>query len=189
MNTKSTPTLLVIISLLLVCAASLAGQAPGDITGIIHSAERPAIAVADMRGTGDAQRNMDIFNSTLWDELSNAGILKMVAKSVYPLEVPQRPQDFKPPAVPANARRGTPPTRNGPWLTDWCGPPVSANYLAFGYTAVQGNQLVLFGWFYDVSQPTTQAAQVLGKLYFGSLDEAGAVKVARDFAADILKQF
>ncbi len=48
-----------------------------------------------MRGTGDAQRNMDTFNSTLWDELSNAGILKMVAKSVYPLEVPQRPQDFK----------------------------------------------------------------------------------------------
>ena len=83
-----------------------AGQAQGDIVGRISSAERPAIAVADMRGAGDAQRNMDTFNSTLWDELSNAGILKMVAKSVYPLEVPQRPQDFKPPAVPANASPG-----------------------------------------------------------------------------------
>ena len=90
MNTKSTLTILAIISLLLGCAASLAGQAQGDIVGRISSAERPAIAVADMRGTGDAQRNMDTFNSTLWDELSNAGILKMVAKSVYPLEVPQK---------------------------------------------------------------------------------------------------
>ena len=118
-----------------------------DITGkIVSPTKRTAIAVADMRGTGDAQRNMDTFNSTLWDELANAGILKMVAKSVYPLEVPQRPQDFKAPTIPANARRGTPPTRNGPWLTDWSGPPVNANDLAFGYTAVQDGKLVLYGW-------------------------------------------
>jgi TolB protein len=30
---------------------------------------------------------------------------------------------------------------------------------------------------------------VIGKLYFGSLDDTGARKVAREFAADILKQF
>src|SRR5580704_18054693 len=111
MNTKSIARILVPVTLLLTSAASLLGQAKSDIVGTISSAERPAIAVADMRGTGDAQRNMDTFNSTLWDELSNAGILKMVAKSVYPLEVPQRPQDFKPPAVPANAGRGQPPVR------------------------------------------------------------------------------
>src|ERR1700681_3708080 len=189
MKIKISPTILVIISLLLVCAASLAGQAQGDIVGRISSAERPAIAVADMRGTGDAQRNMDIFNSTLWDELSNAGILKMVAKSVYPLEVPQRPQDFKPPAVPANARRGQPPVRMGPWLTDWSGPPVSANYLAFGYTAAQDGRLVLYGWLFNTGQQDVTTAQVIGKLYFGSLDADGAKKVARDFAADILQQF
>src|SRR5450631_2195420 len=113
------PTILGPLGLLLAAATSLAGQAQSDIVGTISSAERPAIAVADMRGTGDAQRHMDTFNSTLWDELSNSGSLKMVSKSVYPLEVPQRPQDFKPPTVPANARRGTPPTRIGPWLTDW----------------------------------------------------------------------
>src|SRR5512143_3233713 len=122
-----------LLALLLTTAASLPGQAQPDMRLRTSTAERPAIAVADMRGTGDAQRHMDTFNSTLWDELSNAGILKMVAKSVYPLEVPQRPQDFKPPSVPVNARRGTPPVRSGPWLTDWSGPPVSANYLAFGY--------------------------------------------------------
>ncbi len=187
MNTKPNPKILAVVALLPV-ALSLHGQQP-QIQGVISSAERPAIAVADMRGTGDAQRNMDTFNSTLWDELQNAGILKMVAKSVYPLEVPQRPQDFKPPAVPANARRGTPPTRTGPWLTDWSGPPVSANYLAFGYTAVQDNRLVLFGWLFNTGQPDVASAQVIGKLYFGSLDADGAKKVARDFAADILQQF
>ena len=148
---------------------------PADIRGTVGKAgEKPAVAVADMRGTGAAQAFMEAFNRTLYGELQNSGRLKMVPKTVYPLAVPQQPSDFHQPR---------------PWLTDWSGPPVSANYLAFGYTAVQGNQLVLFGWFYDVSQPTTQAAQVLAKLYFGSLDEAGAVKVARDFAADILKQF
>jgi TolB protein len=188
MNTKFF-TMLGGIGLLFGGAASLAGQAQGDIVGRISSAERPAIAVADMRGAGDAQRNMDTFNSTLWDELSNAGILKMVAKSVYPLEIPQRPQDFKPPAVPANARRGQPPVRSGPWLTDWSGPPVNANYLAFGYTAVQDGRLVLYGWLFNTGQQDVASAQVIGKLYFGSLDADGAKKVARDFAADILQQF
>src|ERR1700676_5697289 len=152
MRTINFPKTLFPLVLLLAAAAALSGQPQGDIVGTISSAERPAIAVADMRGTGDAQRNMDIFNSTLWDELSNAGILKMVAKSVYPLEVPQRPQDFKPPAVPANARRGQPPVRTGPWLTDWSGSPVSANYLAFGYTAAQDGRLVLYGWLFNTGQ-------------------------------------
>src|SRR5580692_4028613 len=118
MKTKKFPKALGPVALLLAAAASLQGQAQPDMRLNASTAERPAIAVADMRGSGDAQRNMDTFNSTLWDELQNAGILKMVAKSVYPLEVPQRPQDFKSPAVPPNARRGTPPTRTGPWLTD-----------------------------------------------------------------------
>jgi TolB protein len=189
MKNKSIVNILIPAALLLAAAASLQGQAQPDMSLRASTAERPAIAVADMRGTGDAQRNMDTFNSTLWDELQNAGILKMVAKSVYPLEVPQRPQDFKPPAVPANARRGTPPARTGPWLTDWSGPPVSANYLAFGYTAVQDNRLVLFGWLFNTGQPDVASAQVIGKLYFGTLDADGAKKVARDFAADILQQF
>ena len=35
----------------------------------------------------------------------------------------------------------------------------------------------------------SRSAQLIGKLYFGSLDDEGAKKVARDFAADILQQF
>jgi TolB protein len=66
---------------------------------------------------------------------------------------------------------------------------VSATYLAFGYSAVQDARLVIFGWLYNVAQPDLANAQVLGKLYFGSLDEAGARSTAHEFAADILAQF
>ena len=40
--------------------------------------------------------------------------------------------------------------------------------------------------YFDVGQPNLANAQILGKRYFGSVDEAGARKVAHEFAADIL---
>ena len=146
----------------------------------IESQQRPVIAITDMRGSGDAQRFMGVFNETLWNEIETSSLFKMAPKSFYPQVIPQQPSDFKPPA---NGRS------MGPWLTDWSQPPVSAQWLAFGYTAVRDNQLVLFGWFYNVTQPDVAKAQVIGKLYLGSLDEEGARKVAREFAADIMHQF
>jgi TolB protein len=126
--------LLAILFVLLAAAALLLTGQQRDISGIISSAEKPSIAVIDFRGAGEAQRVMDPFNQTLWDELSGSGVLKMVSKSLYPLNVPQQPQDFHPPSGGRS---------NSPWLTDWSNPPVSTNYLAFGYTATQNNQLVL----------------------------------------------
>jgi len=136
---------------------------------------------------------MDAFNRTLFDDLDSSGLFQMVPKSMYPLDTPQRPQDFRPPVLPATRpRRGAPPpepVRQGPWLTDWSQPPVSATYLAFGYAGEQDGRLVVFGWLYNVTQNDLASAQVLGKLYLGSLDEAGARKTAHDFAADILGLF
>ncbi|HEY1757727.1 MAG TPA: hypothetical protein VGG72_20315 [Bryobacteraceae bacterium] len=171
-----------ILALLLVLLAASALMLIGqDITGIIRGGELLKLAVPDFRGAGDAQKFMQSFNDTLWEELDNGGVLKLVAKSVYPINVPQRPEDF----VPPNARGQS----TGPWLTDWSGAPVNANNLAFGYTAVQGGLLVLYGNLYNLSQPTPAAATLFSRRYVGSLDEAGAKKVARDFAADILAQF
>jgi TolB protein len=172
--------LLAILFVLLAAAALLLTGQQRDISGIISSAEKPSIAVIDFRGAGEAQRVMDPFNQTLWDELSGSGVLKMVSKSLYPLNVPQQPQDFHPPSGGRS---------NSPWLTDWSNPPVSTNYLAFGYTATQNNQLVLRGWLFNVTQSDLNSAQVIGKLYFGTVDAEGAKKVAREFAADILQQF
>src|SRR5438132_1207650 len=190
MNKKLISVCVLTLALLAALAVLLTGQ---EIRGVITKGEQPKIAVPDFRGSGDAQRLMVGFNTTLWDELAGSGSLAMVAKSLYPLEVPQQPSDFKPPSAPAPPRgRGQPPpqpVRNGPWLTDWSGPPVSANFLAFGYTGVQDGRLVLFGWLYNVGQPDPASAQVIGKLYYGPLDAAGAKQVAREFAADILQQF
>jgi len=167
-------TLLVFILGTMVCL--LAAQTIIQITG----GEKPAIAVPDFRGTGAAQQQMGVFNQTLYNELNNSGQLKMLPKTTYPLTVPQQPSDFH--EHPAGQNSGL-------WLTDWSGSPVNAKYLAFGYSADRGNQLVLFGWLYDVTQPAASSAQLLGKIYFGTLDAAGARKVAQEFAADILKLF
>jgi TolB protein len=162
-----------------------------DVGGhIVKPVGKPRIAVIDFRGAGDAQKFMGNFNTTLWDELSNSGVLEMVGKSFYPLDVPQQPQDFKPPTM-AAGRRGEQPRaqKNGPWLTDWSGPPTNTTYLVFGYTAVQDGRLLLRGFLFNVAQPDVASAGLIGKLYFGSLDDEGSKKVAREFAADILQQF
>ena len=172
----------------------LTAQTP-DIREKIISADRVAIAIPDLRGTGAAQNLMAAFNETLWGDISNSGVVKMVPKTMYPGAIPQQPSDFREPApavseTPRGAKRNqivTPPTGGGLWLSDWSGPPVSANYLAFGYTAAQNDVLVLSGWLFDLSRGNAANAQVIGKRYLGSVDEAGARKVAHEFAADILE--
>ena len=172
MKTRHINLLLGTAGLVILFAFVLAGQV--DVTGVISKkAEKPSIAVADMRGTGAAQQYMDTFNKTLWDELENSGYFRMVPKTSYPLNLPQQPSDFKPPAL----------------FSEWARPPVSTNYLAFGYTAVQDNQILLYGNLFSVGQPDVQSAQMFPTGYYGTLSNDGAKKVAREFAADILKQF
>jgi TolB protein len=175
-----------------VAAVAAFGQQPDVVIKILKN-ERAVMAIPDLRGAGESQRFMEVFNSTLWGDVQDSGLFKMAPKSFYPTEVPQRPQDFKPPLpAPAQRRRGGPPPqpiRQGPWLTDWSEPPVSSNYLAMGYVAIQAEQLVLFGWLYNVGQPDLSGAQVFGKVYFGTVNDDGARKIAREFAADILSQF
>src|ERR1700677_774799 len=169
---------------------ALAAQQSDVQIKIISSGERPAIAVPDLRGSGAAQPLMNAFNETLYNDLDGSGIFKMVPKTMYPLQVPQQPSDFHEPPAQQPPRPGQQPrTGGGAWLSDWSSPPVSANYLAFGYTAVQNDVLVLYGWLFNVGQPTIAQAQVLGKRYFGSVDDTGVRKIAHEFAADIIAQF
>jgi TolB protein len=186
MKTKN----LAVLAAIALVAVAIAQQS--DVLIKIQRQQRAAIALPDFRGSGDAQKFMATFNQTLYGDLEDSGSFRMVAKTMYPLEVPQRPQDFVPPAAAAAPQRkgGATPqtTRRGPWLTDWSAPPVSATYLGFGYSGVQEGRLVVFAWLYNVAQPDLANAQVIGKLYFGSLDEAGARQTAHEFAADILAQ-
>lgn len=148
----------------------------------IVSSQKPTIALPDFRGSGAAQSFMGPFNQTLFNDLQSSGLFTLASKSMYPLQVPQRPEDFRQPARPGTSAGGLA-------LSDWASPPVSANFLATGYTADQNGQIVLYGWLFDVAQPNLSNAQILAKRYFGSLDEAGARKVAHEFAADILSHW
>lgn len=177
----------IVFAAALAAAALILGSQQSDVLIKLTQGERAAIAVPDFRGAGATAPLMGALNATLFSELQQSGLFRMVPKSLYPLEVPQRPQDFVPPGPPP--ARGGAPQRRGPWLTDWSEPPVSANYLTVGYAAEQSGRLVLFGWLFNVNQADLANAQVFGKLYFGDLNEDGARKVAREFAADILGQF
>lgn len=146
----------------------------------LSGGQQATIAIPDFRGSGEAQAWMPLINLTLFEGVQAGGLFKMAPKSFFPLTVPQQPQDWK---APVGGRS------MGPWLTDWSGATVKANYMAIGYTAVQNGQLVLFGWLFDVTQADVANAQMFGKVYLGSIDEAGATKIAREFAADILARF
>ena len=89
------------------------------------------------------------------------GMFRMVPKTMYPKANPAAALGLAAAAGRAGratagarpaARRPQPPNGGGLWLSDWSGPPVSANYLAFGYTAVQNGVLVLYGWLYDLGR-------------------------------------
>ncbi len=152
-----------------------------DIVIKILGTSRPKIALPDLRGTGAALDLMPVLNQTLYTDVEMSGVFKVQPKSMYPLQVPQRREDFRPPE---GNRYG-----NGLYLRDWSQPPVEANWLAVGYAAEQSGRLVLFGYLYNVNEPDLANAEVFGKMYYGSLDDAGARAVAHEFANDILKQF
>lgn len=168
--------------LLLLGLGLATAQRTADISGIIRGAERPKIALPDLKGVGAAIDLMPVLNQTLFTDIDMSGAFEVKPKSMYPLQVPQRREDFRSPS--GGQRYG-----NGLFLRDWSQPPVEANWLVIGYAAEQNGRLALFGYLYNVNADDLANAEVFGKMYFGSLNDAGARDVAHEFAADILKQF
>jgi TolB protein len=97
---------------------------------------------------------------------------------MFPLNNPQRPEDIR-----------QSDSNQGYALSDWGAAPVNATHLVFGYTAAVNGTLVLYGNVDDTRQTDPQAASLLAQRYVGSLDEAGAIKVAHEFANDIIQKF
>jgi TolB protein len=183
---------------ILLVAGILAQQQPDIRFGVTGKAGNLRIAVPDFPGAGVPADVNGVFNQTLWNDLESSGVFEMVSKSLYPTQVPQRPEDFKPPLQPPAApqrrlragQKPAPPPQpisQGPWLTDWSQPPALAQALAFGSTAIQNDRFEVYGWLYDVTKSDTVSAQVLGKRYLSSNDSRGARSAAHEFACDILK--
>ena len=67
-------------------------------TGTGLGVEKVRLAVADFKASTSDPNNaglLTVFNSTLWNDLDNAGIFDMVSKSFYPLGAVGAPADVK----------------------------------------------------------------------------------------------
>jgi len=169
--------LIAILSVIVLSSVAVDGQ-QGRITDkIIGTGGKPAIAAPSFRASGAAQPFMDAFNSTLYSDLENSGLFDMKPKSVYPLNNPQQPSDLRPED-----------NHMGYALADWGGAPVNASHLVFGYAAAANGAFALYGNVYDTRQ-RIESAQLFSQRYAGSLDQAGAVRVAHEFANDIIQKF
>ena len=104
------------------------------------------------------------FDTTLQNDLQNAGIFEMVSRSFWPTSLPGAPQEVH--------------------LNEWSSPPPNASMLAFGNLGVQGGYLSVQGWLFDTKN--TQTPQVLGKQYREQATDENARLIAHRFADEII---
>lgn len=106
------------------------------------------------------------FDSTLFTDLSNAGIFDMVSKSMAPQAAPGSQQEIN--------------------LPQWAAAPASATMVAFGSLSAANGRLSVQGYLDDVRN--TASPQVLGKQYNEAASQDMARTVAHRFADEIIKQ-
>ena len=136
-------------------------------TGTSLGVEKVRLAVPDFKpSTADPQNAalLKTFNDTLWNDLDVSGVVELVSKSFYPLQVP-----------------GQPPEVN---FIAWNQPPPNAAMLAFGSLGVASGRLTVQGWLYDVKN--IQSPQILGKQYADTASDAAARMMAHKFADEII---
>jgi TolB protein len=168
---QSVSTGVVALAFLLVLACyllSAAAQAQDWVkTGTALGVEKVRLAVADFKpATSDAANTalLKTFNDTLWNDLDVSGVVELVSKSFYPLQVPGQPTDVN--------------------FLAWSAPPPNAGMLAFGNLGVTDGKLTTQGWLFDVKN--TQSPQILGKQYSDTASEAAARVMAHKFADEII---
>ena len=104
------------------------------------------------------------FDTTLFHDLSNAGIFDMVAQSMAPTATPGSPQEIN--------------------LAQWAAAPASAAFVAYGALSATGGHLVVYGWLQD--DRNTGTAPILTKQYSGDANDDQARNLAHQFADDII---
>ncbi|MFP5234757.1 MAG: Tol-Pal system beta propeller repeat protein TolB [Acidobacteriota bacterium] len=158
--------------LVLTLAAVLVPNAPAQDwvhAGTALGNARIKLAVADFKPVGaDPQTPVlkATFDSTLFNDLNNAGIFDMVPKSMAPQATPGSPQEIN--------------------LTQWSAAPASAEMVAFGALKAENGRLIVFGWLFDARNPNSP--QVLGKQYNEVASDDMARTVAHRFADAIIAQ-
>ena len=156
-----------VVAVVLTLTAFAAAQADWIRTGTGLGVEKIRLAVADFKAVSTDARTSDlqkVFNDTLRNDLTNAGIFEMVSPSFFPLGAIGMPSDVQ--------------------LQGWANPPANAGMLAFGNIGVTGENIAVQGWLYDVKNP--QSPQVLGKQYKETATPDNARLIAHRFANEII---
>jgi TolB protein len=136
-------------------------------TGSGLGVEKVRLAVPDFKPSNSDPQNtalLKIFNDTFWNDLDNSGVVELVSKSFYPLQIPGQPSEITFPA--------------------WNSPPPNAAMLAFGNLGVAAGKVTVQGWLYDVKN--TASPQVLGKQYTDVPTADAARVIAHKFADEII---
>jgi len=127
--------------------------------------EKPRVAVADFAPRSDSSKpHSSLFTQVVRDDLGFSGILDVASPSFYPAQQPSIPSELR--------------------YTNWTDSPVNAHYVAFGNLTESGAEVAIQAWFFDVTNPSTQA--VISKIYRGAPTDAQVRKFAHQFADEII---
>ena len=128
-------------------------------------AERIRIAVADFKSpSAEAASEKQAFDTTLFNDLQNAGIFDLVSKTMAPQATPGVPTEIN--------------------LAQWAAAPSSAAMVAFGNLNVAGGRIVVNGYLDDAKN--TQYPQVFAKQYNEAASQDMARQIAHRFADEII---
>jgi TolB protein len=136
-------------------------------TGSNLGNDRIRLAAADFKLVGSDPQTPSLkaaFDSTLFSDLSSAGIFDLVSKSFAPQSAPGSPQEIS--------------------LAQWSEAPSNAAMVAFGALSVTNGKLAVYGWLYDTHN--TDSPQVLGKQYNEAASQEMARTIAHRFADEII---
>ncbi|MGD0165198.1 MAG: Tol-Pal system beta propeller repeat protein TolB [Candidatus Sulfotelmatobacter sp.] len=154
-----------LLFILLLASASFAQDWVRTGSGL--GVDKVRLAVPDFKPSSADPLNtalLKTFNDTFWNDLDNSGVVELVSKSFYPLQVP---------GLPAEVTFGV-----------WNSPPPNAAMMAFGNLAVASGKVTVQGWLYDVKN--TASPQVLGKQYSDVATDDATRIIAHKFADEII---
>jgi TolB protein len=162
MNTKRAVWLLLVVGLVL---APPAAAQDWFRTGTGLGVAKARVAVADVAPRTPASEGLAVlFSDVVRNDLDFSGILELVSRSFYPLQVPSVPAELT--------------------GTAWADPPASAQFLAYGNLTAEGNDLTIQAWFQDVRN--LAAPPIVGRVYRGAVSEPEVRKFAHQFADEII---
>src|SRR6202167_1442989 len=157
----------ILFILLLLSLEWKAGAQDWVRTGTNLGAARIRLAAADFSpASADPQTPAlkTTFDTTLYNDLNNAGIFDMVSKSMAPPVMPASPQQMN--------------------LAQWAAAPANAAFVAFGSFSVTGGRVAVYGWLFDAKNP--ESPQILGKQYNEVASQDNARLIAHRFADEII---